>query len=119
MRSTKMVLPYVFLLLSTFPAFPQSTEPATADGIQTVPLTVGAGVPLRVYLTQRLTKRLGDTVHARLLEPVFAFDREVIPANTEVLGQVVHLDPVSKMRRVTAIAGGDFTRCAMRKCSSQ
>lgn len=109
MRSTKVVPRFVCLLLSAFPAFAQSTEQAKADANQTVPLTVGAGVPLRIYLTQRLTKRLGETVHARLVEPVFAFDREVIPANTEVLGQVVRLDPVTKMRRATAIAGGDFT----------
>lgn len=109
MRSTIVVLPCFFLVFSAFPATPQSFEQANAGAVKTVSLTVSAGLPLRVYLTHRLTKRVGDTVHARLLEPVFAFDREVIPANTEVLGQVVRLDPVSKMRRVTAIAGGDFT----------
>src|ERR1700736_3975620 len=104
MRSTRLSTPFVFLFLSFFPAFPQSTGEVKGDAIQNVSLTVDAGVPLRVYLTQRLTKRLGDTVHARLLEPVFAFDREVIPANTEVLGEVVRIDRVSKMRRATAIA---------------
>jgi hypothetical protein len=108
MRSTA-VTPLVFCLFLAFPVFPQSNEPAKSDVIETVPLTVGAGVPLRVYLTQRLTKRLGEPVHARLVEPVFAFDREVIPANTEVIGEVVRVDPVTKMRRATAIAGGDFT----------
>jgi len=74
-----------------------------------VTLTVDSGVPLRVYLTKRLSKRLDEPVHARVLEPVFAFDREVIPAGTEVLGRVSHLGPVSKMERANAILGGDFT----------
>jgi hypothetical protein len=112
MSSTKVVVLSASLFLAGLPAFPQIAEPAKPvnnEAAQTVPLTVAAGVPLRVYLTQRLTKRLGDTVHARLLEPVFAFDREVIPANTDVIGQVAKIEPVSKMRRATAIAGGDFT----------
>jgi len=108
MCSTKVL--FVLPLFSVvFPALSQSPEPHGNDAFITVPLNVDAGVPLRVYLTKRLTKRLGETVHARLIEPVFAFDREVIPANSEVIGKVVRLDRVSKMRRATAIAGGDFT----------
>ena len=108
MCSTKVlsVLPLLFVV---FPAFSESPEPIGNDSLITVSLNVDVGVPLRVYLTKRLTKRLGETVHARLIDPVFAFDREVIPANSEVIGTVVRLDHVSKMRRATAIAGGDFT----------
>lgn len=74
-----------------------------------IPLIVNAGTPLRLYLTSRLPKKLGEPVHARLLEPVFAFDRVVIPAGTDVLGEVTRIQPVNKMRRATAILGGDFT----------
>jgi hypothetical protein len=40
---------------------------------------------------------------------VFAFDRIVVPAGSQVLGQVSRLHPVTKMRRASAILGGDFT----------
>jgi hypothetical protein len=40
---------------------------------------------------------------------VYAFDREVIPAGTQVLGHVTHIQPVSKWQRVRAVLGGDFT----------
>lgn len=107
MRSTQ-VIPWVLLGLFVFPTSAQ--EPTSSDqSTQTIPLTVETGVPLRVYLTQRLPKRLDEAVHAKLLEPVFAIDREVIPAGSEVIGKVSRIDPESKMVRATAILGGDFT----------
>ncbi len=74
-----------------------------------VPLTVPAGTPLRLYLTKRVPEKMGEPVRAKLIEPVFAFDREVVPAGAEVSGTVVALDSLTKMQRTKAILGGDFT----------
>src|SRR5712671_5959153 len=73
------------------------------------PLTVDVGVPLRLYITHRLPMRTGKPVRAKLLEPVFAFDRIVLPAGAEVEGRVTKLDPAPKLVRLEAILGGDFT----------
>ena len=59
-----------------------------------VPLTVPAGTPLRLYLTKRIPRRLNAPVQAKMLAPVYAFDREVIPAGTEVFGTVTRLRAV-------------------------
>jgi hypothetical protein len=75
----------------------------------TTPLTVPAGAPLRLYLTKRLPKKAGAPVEAKLLMPLYAFDREVIPVGTQVLGRVSSVQPVSKWMRTRAILGGDFT----------
>lgn len=72
-------------------------------------LQVDAGVPLRLYLTKRVPKRLGQPVFAKLAAPVFVFDRVVIPAGADVSGSVVALDPVPRWRRISALMGGDFT----------
>jgi hypothetical protein len=64
---------------------------------------------LRLYLTRRISKRQGAPVEAKLLEPVFAFDREVIPAGALVQGEVTRARPVSKWQRTRAILNGDFT----------
>jgi len=48
-------------------------------------------------------------VEAKLLESVFAFDREVLPAGTIALGQVSRVQPVGKWQRAKAIVNGDFT----------
>lgn len=76
---------------------------------QTMPLVVAVGTPFRVYLTERLSKSLGQPVKAKLLDPVYAFDREVAPAGSQVLGTVVWIRPVTRMQRTAAILGGDFT----------
>jgi hypothetical protein len=79
------------------------------DPNQTIPLTVPAGVPLRLYLTKKVSKHTGAPMQAKVLEPVYAFDREVIPAGVEVHGQVSRAVPVSKWERTRAILAGDFT----------
>lgn len=108
MRRAVLLSP-IFLCAAATPAAPQTVEEANTKVSRLIPLTVDAGAPLRMYLTKRLTKRLNEPVHARLIEPIFAFDREVIPAGTEVLGRVSRLVPASKFARMMAIIGGDFT----------
>jgi hypothetical protein len=60
-------------------------------------------------LTKRIPKKVGAAVQAKLIDGVYAFDREVIPAGTEVIGRVSRLEPVSKFQRTKALLGGDFT----------
>jgi len=72
-------------------------------------LRVDAGTPLRLYITKRASYRRGQPVQAKFAEPVWAFDRIVIPAGTGVDGRIVQLEPVSKMARAMAIVRGDFT----------
>jgi hypothetical protein len=48
-------------------------------------------------------------VEARVLDPVYAFDRQVIPAGAIVQGKIDPVQPVPKWQRVRAILGGDFT----------
>ena len=74
-----------------------------------VPLTVSSGVPLRLYLTQRLRMRMGELVRAKLIKPIYAFDRVVVPDGAEVFGHITELDPAPKIVRAQAILGGDFS----------
>ncbi len=89
----------------------QDTVTAAADGSASTPvaLCVKKGVPLRVILTAKVRFKENQTVHARLVEPLFAFDREVVPPGAEVIGRIKSLKPVSRRRRLVAILGGDFT----------
>src|ERR1700730_19135418 len=79
------------------------------DPSRNVPLAVPAGTPLRLYLTKRIPRRLNAPVQAKMLTPLYAFDREVIPAGTEVLGTVTRLRAVPTGERAKAIMSGDFT----------
>jgi hypothetical protein len=72
-------------------------------------LTAEAGVALRLYLTERLPMHVGATASAKLIEPVYAFDRVVIPAGAEVTGRITSLKPASKLVRTETIMAGNFT----------
>jgi hypothetical protein len=77
---------------------------------QQIPLTVPAGTPLQLSIQKRVRiKKIGEPVKAVLVNPLFAFDTEVAPANSHVLGHVERLDPVSRQRRILSIMNGDFT----------
>ncbi len=86
-----------------------ATPGESGKGEHEIPLVVPAGVPLRLYLTKRIPKREGAPVEAKVLEPVYVFDRQVIPAGAVVLGTVRRLEPVSRAQRTNAILAGDFT----------
>src|SRR6266481_6100124 len=100
--SAFVVLGIVFCSMMFGQDPPMPTQPV-------VPLRVNADVPLRLYITQRLSMRTGQIVRAKLLQPVFAFDRIVVPSGVEVEGRITGLDSAPKMIRAQAILGGDFT----------
>jgi len=50
-----------------------------------------------------------EPVRARVVEPVYAFDREVVPPGAEVIGRIRQLEGVPRRQRVAAILAGDLT----------
>ena len=77
--------------------------------VAVVHLVVDKGVPLQIVLTEKVHFKLNEAVRGRIVEPIYAFDREVIPSGTEVLGKVTGLHSVGKWKRVSSMLGGDFT----------
>src|SRR6202047_2787010 len=94
---------------------PSSEERLAAGGgvpraPATIPLTVPTGTPLRIALDQRVRiSHPGEVVHGKVVETVYAFDQEVIPAGSIATGHVKSIAPVSGLRRTMAYANGDFT----------
>jgi hypothetical protein len=74
-----------------------------------VPLTVSSGVPLRAYIDHRIGIHQGTPVHAILIEPVYSFDRIVVPAGSRLDGQIGEVEPVPWTTRLFAMLNGDFT----------
>jgi hypothetical protein len=73
-------------------------------------LNLPAGTTLRVAIDKkvRITKA-GEPVTAKLTEPVYAFDEAVIPAGSQVSGQVTNIDPVGARDKVFSYMNGDFS----------
>src|SRR5215471_6384754 len=76
---------------------------------QVVPLIVDQGVSLQVRLTEKLHFKENETVRATVVDPVYAFDREVIPAGTQVEGTIRGFEKAGKWKRISSMLGGDFT----------
>jgi hypothetical protein len=72
--------------------------------------TVPSGVPLRVALERRIAiKRVGEPIQGRLVDPVYVFDRVVLPAGSIVEGHIARIGGVPASRRLTAILSGNLT----------
>jgi type IV secretory pathway VirB10-like protein len=77
---------------------------------QTIGLTVPKGTPMQVALDQELrVRRVGQAVHARVVEPLYAFDKLVVPAGTEVLGRITNVEQLTKWKRTSAALNADLT----------
>jgi hypothetical protein len=82
-----------------------SAQPAAS-----VELTIFPGTPLRVVLDRAVTiHRVGQPVTGVLLEPVYAYDRIVVPAGTRVVGHIARLDGAQGSSRALQMASGNFT----------
>jgi hypothetical protein len=76
----------------------------------TIPLTIPTGTPLRIALDERVRiNHAGEPVHGKVVETVYAFDQEVIPAGSITTGHVKSIAPVSGVKRTMAYMNGDLT----------
>jgi hypothetical protein len=103
-----VVLAFVLFVCFSLLAGAQSL-PLDTPRFSIVPLTVEKGVPLQVMLTEKLRFKLGEPVHGRIAEPVFAFDREVIPPGTEILGKITGFKSGGTWKRISSFLSADFT----------
>jgi len=87
------------------PSFGQQLPPPTTA----VSLTVPEGFPLEVVLTEKLRFKSNEPVRGKIVDPVYAFDREVIPAGTEVVGRITAVKSAGKLKRALTMLSGDFT----------
>src|SRR6202163_276714 len=88
----------------------EPTKPAEPAPPQTVALTVAKGSPLQVALDQEIrVKKVGQPVHARIVEPVYAFDHIVVPGGSEVLGEITKIESLSEGKRTLGVLNADFT----------
>lgn len=87
----------------TWATFAESLEDTTI-----VPLTVDKGFPLQVALTKKLRIERGGSVYATVIEPVYAFDREVIPSGSELEGKITAVQKAGTWKRISTMLAADF-----------
>lgn len=90
-----------------------ASTPASASTLSpppTIALTVPVGATLQVALEKEVrVKKVGQPIHGLLVEPVYAFDREVIPVGSEVMGRVSEIEGLSGKTRLLAALNANFS----------
>jgi len=75
-----------------------------------IPMSVGAGTPIKVSIDSEVrVRKVGQAIQCRTTEPVYAFDKLLIPVGTVVNGKVSAIDSVPKMVRTMQAANGNFS----------
>jgi hypothetical protein len=89
---------------------PAPTSAPNVPAVRTIALSVPTGAPLQIALDREVrVKKVGQTVHARLMQPVYAFDHLVLPAGDEVNGHIVRIGSPGGKRLMLSILNADFT----------
>jgi hypothetical protein len=82
-----------------------ATGPSSA-----IPLEVPTGTPLPVVLDKEVhIHTAGQPIQGKIAEPVYAFDKLVVPAGSEVDGRVTRIVGVPKLKRAMAALDGNFS----------
>jgi hypothetical protein len=88
----------------------RSDKPATQSANSDVDLTVPKGAALVVQLDREIRiTGTGQSVHGRIIEPIYAFDKLLIPAGTEVSGKISEIGGVSVSKRTVAALDANLT----------
>ena len=73
-------------------------------------MSVPAGTPIKVALDSEVRiRRVGQPIHGQTMEPVYAFDKLLIPVGTTVTGKISGIDAVGKKRTTLEAMDGNFT----------
>jgi hypothetical protein len=84
--------------------------PATPVPTETVPLIVPKGMAVQIALDQEVRiRKVGQSISGHVVEPVFAFDRLVVPVGTTAAGQITAIGDVSKGQRTLDALDAEFT----------
>jgi hypothetical protein len=88
----------------------ENAETAKSAVKEYIDLTVPKGSALQVVLDREVrVQRVGQPIHGRLIEPVYTFDKLVLPVGTEVAGQISQIEIVSAGRRTLAALDANLT----------
>jgi hypothetical protein len=83
---------------------------ASAQDEGSVELVLQSGRSMRVALDHRVAiHQVGQQVAGTLVEPVYVYDRIVLPVGCHLTGHIERIDEPSKKKRTVAILEGDFS----------
>lgn len=84
--------------------------PATEILNPIVELSVPAGTPIKIAIDEEIkVQKVGQRVHGKVMEPIYAFDTLVIPIGSEAVGTISQIDGVPKKIRAWSLLDANFS----------
>ena len=84
------------------------TQPPKTESV--IPLSIPAGTPFKVALDHELrVQKVGQVIHARTVEPIYSFDRLLVPVGSELIGKITSIERVPNRTRVLAAMDANFS----------
>ena len=89
---------------------PQPTSPEPSSELHIIATAVPNGTPLQIALDKEVrVRKVGEPITGRVMQPVYVFDRLVIPVGTAATGRILAIDPVPGRTRTLDALNADFT----------
>src|SRR3984893_14196659 len=89
---------------------PQPTSPQPSPELHVMATTVPNGTPLQIALDKEVrVRKVGEPITGRVMQPVYVFDRLVIPVGTAANGRISAIEPISGGKRTLSALNADFT----------
>src|SRR6185369_2879741 len=102
-----MFLRHSFFSLGLFVSLAAPGAAQSIGNITIVPIAVDQSVPIPVIVTNKVPYRENAHVQARVIQPIYAYDRQVIPPGAELEGHIAGFRQAPAWTHVSAMLGGD------------
>jgi len=114
MTPCRALYTYFFLFVGMGSVLGQDTmlpsRPRSTPASETIALTLPSGTPLEIALDKEVrVRKVGQSIHGRLVQPVYAFDHLVIPVGSEVTGRISQVGRISGKERTLGVLNVDLT----------
>jgi hypothetical protein len=87
-----------------------AADQKTAVPSETVPLIVPEGMAVQIALDKEIRiRKVGQPIMGHVVEPVYAFDKLVVPVGTVVTGQITKIEGISNGKRTLEALDAEFS----------
>jgi hypothetical protein len=95
---------------SRLPAGPADDSEPAPTPLETVSLIVPKGMAIQIALNEEVRiRKVGQPITGHVVEPVYAFDKLVVPVGTTVTGEITKIEGISNGKRTLSALDADFT----------
>jgi hypothetical protein len=95
---------------SQLPSASADANNAVSAPPETVPLVVPKGMAVQIALNNEIRiRKVGQAISGHVVEPVYAFDKLVVPVGTTVTGRITKIEEISNGKRALSALDAEFT----------